>query len=169
MTAQRRLPPRAAAPTRVVACVWVKRYMTDTISSQISVGFHSAIDTATAYHYDGRRFAAAYWNFFLNFNVFFLIFFLVRSLWSIESQTCSEACNPSRQARSAECSENLQNLTESCGNQIARAASWGPGGSTSYNVVSGWATQSGASAADCHYSSQMYGAIVMTRWEVAVQ
>merc|ERR1711909_51335 len=35
-----------------------------------------------------------------------------RSLWSIESQTCSEACNPSRQARRAECSENLQNNLE---------------------------------------------------------
>ena len=31
---------------------------------------------------------------------------------SIESQTCSEACNPSRQARRAECSENLQNNLE---------------------------------------------------------
>ena len=42
---------------------------------------------------------------------FYLLLFriLVRSLCSIESQTCSEACNPSRQARRAECSENLLN------------------------------------------------------------
>ena len=43
---------------------------------------------------------------------FFLTFFLVRSLWSIESQTCSEVCNPSRQARRAECIEDLQNNLE---------------------------------------------------------
>ena len=34
----------------------------------------------------------------------------IRSLWSIESQTCSEGCNPSRQARRAECSENPRAL-----------------------------------------------------------